>query len=115
MGGRNVVGCERFLLPAFQLITSKACPSMKTTSALPGTSRSQPPLTRRDFARRMAVALAVPYVLTRRAHAADSGTRKPNIAWVGLGGQGLDNLANFAGACNAEQQAQSALSQAARV
>ncbi len=48
----------------------------------------------------MAASLAIPFALPRISIGASVSCRKPNLAWVGLGGQGLANLQNFIGDAN---------------
>lgn len=55
-------------------------------------------ITRRSFAKGMLASAAAPLVFPNLS--LGNPNRKPNLAWVGLGGQGLGNLSNFIGKCN---------------
>ena len=63
--------------------------------------RAKDPITRRHFAKTIAAAaVAAPFILQRFSIGASKSPAKPNLAWIGLGGQGLGNLSNFIGDAN---------------
>ncbi len=57
-------------------------------------------LSRRQFTKTAAASIAAPFILPKLGFGASHAAQKPNLAWVGLGGQGIGNLSNFIGSCN---------------
>jgi len=58
------------------------------------------PITRRNFAKGAAVAFTAPFILRDSCFGANPSGAKPNLAFVGLGGQGKSNLGACARHCN---------------